>query len=56
VTRQIADAALERLRAAATVTVWPGATPPPASALHAALADADAVLSMVTDRIDARLS
>ena len=55
VTRQISDAALERLRAAATVTVWPGATPPPASTLHAALADADAVLSMVTDRIDARL-
>ncbi|HYL60072.1 MAG TPA: D-glycerate dehydrogenase [Candidatus Acidoferrales bacterium] len=54
-TRRIAESALERLRAAASVTVWPGAMPPPTRALHAALADADAVLSMVTDRIDARL-
>jgi glyoxylate reductase len=55
VTRQIANSALERLRAIASVTVWPGAMPPPTPALQAALADADAVLSMVTDRIDARL-
>jgi glyoxylate reductase len=54
VTRAIDRAALERLRAAASVTVWHGAMPPPASALRAALADSDAVLAMLTDKIDAR--
>ncbi|MGA9721619.1 MAG: D-glycerate dehydrogenase [Candidatus Binatus sp.] len=55
VTRAIDSAALERLRAAAAVTVWRGEMPPPASALRSALANADAVLSMLTDRIDARV-
>jgi glyoxylate reductase len=54
VTRAIDRAALERLRAAAAVRVWGGEMPPPASALRAALANADGLLSMVTDRIDAR--
>ena len=53
VTRAIDPAALERLRAAAAVTVWPGEMPPPAPKLRAALVDADAVLSMITDKIDA---
>ncbi|MGC2277637.1 MAG: D-glycerate dehydrogenase, partial [Candidatus Binatus sp.] len=53
VTRAIDPAALERLRAASAVRVWPGEMPPPASKLRAALADADAVLSMITDKIDA---
>jgi glyoxylate reductase len=53
VTRAIEPAALERLRAAAAVTVWPGEMPPPAPKLRAALADAEAVLSMITDKIDA---
>lgn len=53
VTRAIDPAALERLRAAAAVAVWPGEMPPPASKLRTALADADAVLSMITDKINA---
>ena len=53
VTRAIDPAALERLRAAAAVTVWRGEMPPPAPKLRAALVDADAVLSMITDKIDA---
>ena len=55
VTRQIERTALERLRAAATVTVWPGEMPPSRRVLRSALAGADAVLSMLTDRIDARV-
>lgn len=48
--------AVERLRAAGhEVEVWPGELPPSREALGAALAGADAVLSMVTDRIDAAL-
>jgi glyoxylate reductase len=47
-------AALERLRAAAAVTVWPGAMPPSPRVLRSELADADAVLSMLTDKIDER--
>lgn len=54
VTRAIDSSALERLREAATVTVWPGEMPPPQSAIRSGLADADAVLSMVTDKIDAQ--
>jgi len=53
VTREIDRAAIERLRAAASVTVWRDEMPPPPPALKAALANADAVLSMVTDKIDA---
>src|ERR1700674_4448938 len=55
VTRAIDPAALMRLRAAAQVSVWDEEMPPPASALRSALADADAVLAMVTDKIDARM-
>ncbi len=54
VTRMIDRAALERLRAAAAVTVWRGAMPPTPRAIRSELADADAVLSMLTDKIDAR--
>jgi glyoxylate reductase len=53
VTRAIDPTALERLRAVAAVTVWPREMPPPVHALRSALADADAILSMLTDRIDA---
>src|SRR5258707_11218439 len=55
VTREIDRAAIERLRAAASVTVWRDEMPPPPPALKAALANADAVLSMVTDKRDARV-
>ena len=55
VTSAIDPAALMRLRAAAEVSVWDGEMPPPASAIRSALADADAVLSIITDKIDARM-
>jgi glyoxylate reductase len=55
VTHAIDPAALTRLRAAAEISVWDGEMPPPASALRSALADADAVISIVTDKIDARM-
>ncbi|MGE0572845.1 MAG: 2-hydroxyacid dehydrogenase [Dehalococcoidia bacterium] len=54
VTRTVPGDALDRLRAAGhNVDVWPGELPPPASDLAAHLRDADAALTMVTDRIDA---
>ena len=55
VTRLIDPSAFARLRASAAVTVWPGDMPPPASALRAGLTDADALLSMITDKLDARM-
>jgi glyoxylate reductase len=55
VTRAIDATALERLRTATAVTVWRGEMPPPASALRSALANADGVLSMITDKIDGGL-
>ena len=52
VTRQTPGRAIEMLRAAGhDVDVWPEATPPPPDALAAKLAIAEAVLSMVVDRI-----
>src|SRR5260370_3419416 len=53
VARMIDNAALERLRSEASVTVWNGAMPPSEKALLTALKDADAILSMITDKIDA---
>jgi glyoxylate reductase len=53
VTRAIDNAALERLRAAAAVTVWRDEIPPTPAALRSALVHADGVLSMITDKIDA---
>jgi glyoxylate reductase len=55
VTSVVDSAALERLRAATAVTVWRDALPPPAAALRSALTDADGVLSMIADKIDARM-
>jgi glyoxylate reductase len=53
VARMIDDAALERLRLHASVTVWNDAIPPSKKALLTALKDADAILSMITEKIDA---
>jgi len=53
VTRAIAEPALERLRFAAAVDVWEGELPPPHRELVRRLKHADAVLSMLTDRLDA---
>ena len=49
----IDNAALERLRSHASVTVWNDAMPPSKKALLTALNDADAILSMITEKIDA---
>ena len=54
VTRAIDPAAIERIRAAATVTVWRDELAA-GVALRSTLKNADAVLSMVTDKIDARM-
>src|SRR5260370_16076417 len=55
VARTIDSAALERLRSEASVTVWNDAMPPSKKALLSALTDADAILSMITDKIDTSL-
>src|SRR5579863_82728 len=55
VARQIDEAALERLRAEASVAVWKGEMPPSEKALRIALKDADGVLSMLTEKIDATM-
>jgi glyoxylate reductase len=55
VTRAIDRPALERLRKAAAVTVWPGEMPPSPATLRSAIGDADAILSMITDKLDARV-
>jgi glyoxylate reductase len=55
VTRELPFPALDRLRAAHDVEVWPGRLPPAPDALRAAAAEADGLLTMLTDRVDAHL-
>jgi glyoxylate reductase len=56
VTRPLPGDALDRLRAAGhEVDVWPDRLRPPPEALREQVADADALLCMLTDRIDAQL-
>ena len=55
VTRQLPGDALDRLRTAHDVEVWDQDAPPPRDALEAGLADADGLLSLLTDPIDAEL-
>ncbi len=55
VTRQLAGAALERLRAVHTIEVWDGALPPEPAILRERAAQADGLLTMVTDRVDRAL-
>jgi glyoxylate reductase len=55
VTRALPFPALERLRAAHEVEVWPEAEPPPPAQLRALAADADGLLTLLTDRVDAEL-
>src|SRR5690348_9200146 len=55
VTRAIDDDALRALRRHAQVDLWPEEMPPPYAQLRRHARDADAILSMVTDRIDAGL-
>ncbi len=55
VTRAVPGEALERLRRAHEVTVWDGALPPAPAALRAALADAEGLLCLLTERVDGAL-
>jgi glyoxylate reductase len=55
VTRPIPGPGLARLRAEHQVTVWDGAMPPDTAVLRAALSESDALLCMLTDRVDAAL-
>jgi glyoxylate reductase len=55
VTRELPFPALDRLRAQHDVEVWPERMPPPPEALRRAAADADGLLTMLTDRVDADL-
>ncbi len=55
VTRSLPGPALERLRAEHEVEVWPERLPPPYEELSARAADADGLLTLLTDRVDAAL-
>ena len=55
VTRELPSAALDPLAEAVSVRVWPGELPPPPDVLLAEAADADALLTLLTDRIDAAI-
>src|SRR5436190_4103421 len=56
ITRRLPFPALERLQAAGhELEVWPGELPPPPDELRALAANADAVLCLLTDRIDEAL-
>jgi glyoxylate reductase len=55
VTRELPFPALDRLRAAHEVEVWPARMPPPPEALREAAARAEGLLTMLTDRVDAEL-
>jgi len=55
VTRQLPGPALDRLRAAHEVEVWPERLPPPYEELSARAANAEGLLALLTDRVDAAL-
>jgi glyoxylate reductase len=55
VTRELPFPALDRLRAAHDVEVWPGPLPPPPDVLQAKARNADGLLTLLTDRVDAEL-
>ena len=55
VTRALPGAALDRLAQQHDVDIWDGEEPPAADELRARAAEADGLLSMLTDRIDAEL-
>lgn len=55
VTRGIAEPALQKLRERHQVDVWPGPGPVPRDVLLAAAHDSDALLSLLTEKVDAEL-
>jgi glyoxylate reductase len=54
-TRALPGAAFARLRQQVALRVWPGPGPPPAATLREAAREADGLLCLLTDRIDAAL-
>lgn len=55
VTRELPFPALDRLRAAHSLDVWELPSPPPPAELRARARGADALLTMITDRVDGEL-
>ncbi|HEY8489399.1 MAG TPA: D-glycerate dehydrogenase [Dehalococcoidia bacterium] len=55
VTRRLPGDALERLAHHAEVRLWPGEEPPPREALLAGVRDAQGLICLLTDRVDAAL-
>ena len=55
VTRRLPGTALDRLAGEHEVEVWPGELPPSPKELRSHVADAEGLLSLLTDRIDADL-
>ena len=55
VTRELPGSGLDRLRAAHEVEVWGERSPPPREALLERVAEADGLLSLLTDLVDAEL-
>ena len=55
VTRALPGGALDRLRAEHEVEVWPGELPPSRAELIAGAREAEGLLCLLTDRIDAEL-
>jgi glyoxylate reductase len=55
VTRQLPGPALDQLRERHDVDVWPERLPPPYDELRRRTADADGLVSLLTDRVDAEL-
>src|SRR4051794_20548562 len=53
VTRRLPFEALDRLREVHEVDEWPGERPPSADELRAGVAEAEGLLTLVTDRVDA---
>jgi glyoxylate reductase len=55
ITRKIFQEALDRISQAAEMEVWPDDLPPPYEALLQKTGDADGILTMLSDKIDANL-
>ena len=55
VTRELPGSGLDRLRAEHEIEVWAEASPPPREALLAGVAEAEGLLSLLTDPVDAEL-
>jgi glyoxylate reductase len=55
VTRRLPGDALDRLAAVHDVDVWPDRAPPPPKALRARVREAEGLLCLLTDRVDAAL-